>query len=247
MKTHITLFTIFFITLTVFVSCQKKGSSSPAPASSTTGSNIPASNPMFGDFSTSYLTVDYGQGTIYKDSITEAAFFETANPTFTVPYVYAGTVTVNGNVLNYNASDNRYSGNMASGSMSPITWAANGTGTITPFTFSYTPNYPSCNTTLLGMDTCVKANGISITLNNILNQNYHGVEVQVYQGSNSVSRTITGVSGTANFTATDLSTFNVNSAINISVLIFNYNEFDVGSVRYSFRNNFYYLKYSYLK
>lgn len=226
-------------------SCNKKKDNSPAP--SVTNTNNTTTNPLFGDFATSYLIVDYGQGMIYKDSITEAAFFETGNPTTTVPYVYGGNVSVNSNTLSYSSTNNRYSGSMSSGSMSPLVWAASGTGTIAAFNYSYTPNYPNVTHNITGMDTCIKANGINITLSNIITQNFYGAEVQVYQGSISASRTITGGSGVANFTASDLAAFNVNNTINISVLMMNFNEFDVGAVRYSFRNNYYYIKYSYLK
>lgn len=232
----------FIITLG---SCNKKKDNSPEPSVSNT--NNTTANPLFGDFSTSYLIVDYGQGMIYKDSITKATFFQTANPTGTVPYVYGGNVSVNSNTLSFSSTDNVYSGSMSSGAMSPLVWSASGTGTVAAFNYSYTPNYPNVTHNIAGMDTCIKANGINITLNNIINQNFHGAEVQVYQGSVSASRTITGTSGVANFTASDLMAFNVNNAINISVIIMNYNEVDVGTVRYSFRNNYYYIKYSYLK
>lgn len=243
MKTFL-FYTASFL-LIVICSCNKK-ETSPTVSSGT--NNIPTTNLIYGSFQTNYLTLDYGNGLIINDSSSQAQFLSvpTTN-TVNTNCVYGGIVKLNGVQLDFDTINKKYSSPFLTTITTPLTWQASGSGTITAFTHSYIPNYPYCNTSLGNLDTCYKANGFVVTTNNVINENYYGAEITVFQGVNTIRKTIFGSGGTAVISPLELMSFNANSPLYINVFVLNYNEFNVGAVRYSFSNTYVYYKFSYLK
>lgn len=248
MKTPQFKFSILLIVaLFVVVSCKKKETTAPSTPGTggvTTGGIVAGG--IYGNLQAGYVDVDYGAGVVTRDSSAIATFYESAMSSSVPTNIYAGTVTVNSLPMTYNSPQNYYYEPSHTANMHTLSWTATGSGTVSAFSYSYTPAYPKVATPISLPDTCYKASGISVSLNGISNSN-GGAMVYIMQGSTPVYKSLFTATGTVTFTSSDLSGFNVNSPIYIQVFLTNTIQPSVGNVTYQFTSTYTYMKYSYLK
>lgn len=237
---------LLFATLLI-VSCKKKNTpdpSTPGTGGVITGSTVP--NGVYGNLQTGYYDYEDNQGLITHDSISIASFYESPMSSTAPVNVYAGTVTVNGINMDYTPPQNYYIENTHTANMKTLVWSASGSGTVTPFSYTYTPVYPKITGPIVLQDTCHKLTGISISLSGVSSLS-GSASVFLYEGNSSVSKTFFGTSGTVNFTSADLSVFSPNNPLTIMVLLINTNQLAVGNIKYQFASTYTYTKFSYLK
>lgn len=231
----------------LIVSCKKKDTTEPSTPG-TGGVTTSGTNPngIYGNLQTGYYDYEDNLGVVTKDSLSIASFYQDVMSSVSPVEIYAGTVTINGMNLDYTPPQNYYIENTHSSNMTTLVWAASGSGTVTPFSYTYTPVYPKISGPIVLQDTCHKSSGISISLSGI-NSSSGGTSVYLYEGSHSASKTFFGTSGTVNFTSSDLSSFSPNNPLTIMILLANANPISVGSVKYQFTSTYTYTKFSYLK
>ncbi|MGZ8891193.1 MAG: hypothetical protein ACXW0J_07315 [Nitrososphaeraceae archaeon] len=244
-KTAIVLLLFCLASCFVLNSCKKKDDAIPANENAnTTGSTTSVG--VYGNLQSGYNLLDYGSGVTMLDSNVLANFYSSAANNTAPTSIYAGTVSVNSNGLKFNNSSNYYIDTTHTINIHQLNWSAIGTGTVSSFIYSYSPLYPKYSGTLLLQDTCVKSNGINISLTGITNAN-SGVIIRVYQGPNMVTKTINAPSGTVNFSSSDLAGLTVNAPLTISVYLLDMNIVSVGSINYTAACFYQYIKFSYLK
>ncbi|MCW3077483.1 MAG: hypothetical protein JWO32_2092 [Bacteroidetes bacterium] len=249
---------VLIVILLIIFSCKKKDAAtqtvnSSSSATTTGGSvSIPAGLSASNggdlcDFQSTYNYFDYN-GTVTKDSVAFASFYATAPSSVAPTTIYGGSVTLNGITLPFNATSNYYYSGSGSGIniTGNLTWSATGSGTVMAFSKSFIPNYPKYTGGSSLPDTCVKANGISITISGVTN-NQNSVNVYLYSGSTSVFKYIFGSNGTVNFTPSELVNFPVNQPFNINVGLANVFSATINGVKHGFTNNLNYQKMCYLK
>lgn len=227
-------------------SCKKKDSTAPATSGGggTTGGLI--TNGIYGNMQVGYMDTDYGSGSVVRDSSAVAFFYESPVSTSISPSIYAGTVTVNGSSLNYNSTNNYYSRPVDSSAIQTLTWIATGSGTVVPFSYSYTPLYPTITSPVNLPDTSYKASGVTVNLSGIGNSST-GARVYLMQGSNMLNKAIYNSGGSVTFSAGELSAFSTNTYLYIEIILDNISQQTVGGVKYQFTSNYTYLKHGYLK
>lgn len=252
---------LLLITVSFILSCKKK-EAEPATTNnnSTTGGVTTGSNPSTvtttlspsngGDFSglqTTYTYLDYN-GALVKDSSVFASFYATPPTSVAPTTIYAGTVTLNGTTIPFNSGTNSY----YNATSSPInisgalSWSVSGSGTVTPFGQSFVPSYPKYTGGNLLPDTCVKANGVTINISGVTN-NQNSVTVRLYSSSANAFKYIMGSNGSVNFSSADLNNFTVNQPVTIIVGCANIFSATHNGIKHGFINNISYQKTSYMK
>lgn len=230
---------IFFILFST-ISCKKKAASTPSstpPAPTTTPSTLP-----FSVMQTDYTYLDNGS-TLVMDSNVIAVFMQKPWGTINNVYISAGNVSLNDSDLNF-VLDNYMKVNPINISQT-LKWKATGSGTITPFTYTFVPSYPNYTGGSLLPDTCTLASGITLTVSGV--SNLTGVVwVSVSQSSSGYTKDIPG-NGTISFSASELSGFSINSNIQIEIRLQNTTSQNLGGVLHSFNNSLIYNKIAYLK
>lgn len=159
-------FVFALIVLSVFISfsCKKKNDTEPTPTATT--SPAPKSYPN--SLLMTYYNYYDNNGIITKDSLVAAMFFDVPLGTSpTINYVNAGKVSLNNSFLYQNSS--LYSNTVAINISDSIKWTASGSGTVSPFSYSYKASYPKYTGGNLLPDTCIKANGITLTISGVSN------------------------------------------------------------------------------
>lgn len=237
------LSSVFLFATLLIVSCKKKDTTEPSTSGNGGGTTTSG---IYGNMQAGYYDYDYGGGVTTKDSMVIASFYQSPMSSVSPTNIYAGTVTVNGANLDYSPPQNYYIENTHSVSMNSLVWNATGSGTVTPFSYTYTPVYPKISGAINISDTCYKSSGISVSLSGISNASGSTI-VYLYQGSNSLSKSIFTSAGTVNFTPTELSSFATNSSLSIMVFLTNVSQQTIGSVKYQFSGTYTYTKFSYLK
>jgi len=236
--------TVSLIGLLFLFSCKKKDTVPASTGAGTTGGTV--SNGIYGNLQAGYIDFDYGAGVVSRDSSAIASFYAEPMSASIPANIYAGTVTINGLPMTYNTPQNYYDESTHSANMQNLSWAATGSGTVTAFSYSYSPIYPKVTTPINVPDTCYKSSGISVSVNGITNSN-GGALVYVMQSGSPLYKSIFTSSGTVNFSPTDLASFSTNSPIFIQVLLTNTIQQAVGSVKYQFTSTYTFMKYGYLK
>ena len=224
----------------ILFSCKKKDDNSPTPQPT------PPNNQLLGDmgvFASSYNVVELVNGFSYTDSTQDATFFDT--PYAGKSYIYAGTVSVNGDTLLMSNSPYVYY-NINKVAMSPMIWAVSGSGTVAPMNFSYTPNYPQFQENNQLPDTVIKSNGITFTINSVTAVN-KPVIVTINQGTSPISRTLTSFPATVSVTPAEISGFVQELSFIIKLSCFNYSNVTLNGNQYAINANRMYQKYCYLK
>jgi len=223
----------------VAVSCKKK----EKEASSAPEINYNVTD-AYSMLQTTHHTSD-NLGVLWKDSSALAVFFDKPMKNSGSSYISAGTVKLNDSVLYYNSGV--YSSYQLINITAPVKWSVSGTGTITPFDFTITPSYPKYTGGNILPDTCIKANGMTITVSGVSNTN-QGVSLFLNSSSVNLSKYISGNgNGSVIFTTTDLATFNVNSNIYLQLMMSNYNTQSINGVVHSFVSTTSYQKIIWLK
>ena len=240
-----------------FTFCKKKDTTpNPTPINSTntttTGSNIYLPASSGGDMcnlETNYNYLDFN-GNVTKDSSVFASFYSALFTSTVAPTtINAGTVTLNNSVIPFQSSSNigyYFTSNLPINITANLTWSVSGSGTVTAFSQVFTPSYPKYTGGNLLPDTCVKANGITINVSGVSN-NQNGVSVYLYSGSVSAHKFIYSSGGSVTFTSSDIAAFPVNQPLTISVDFSNLYTAIVGGIKRGFSNNVIYQKISYLK
>ena len=247
------------ILIVCFTFCKKK-EATPAPAatastsSTTTGTTniytIPAglvasTGGNFCDLKTTYIFVNNG-GTIIKDSVVEARFYTEPLTAATPTLISGGTVTLNGTNVPFQTNFYTFIGSSPINLTSPLNWSVSGSGTVTAFSQSFTPSYPQYTGGNLLPDTCIKANGITMNVSGVSN-NQSGVIVQLYSGANYAFKYYLGTNGSVTFSAAELSSFTINNPLTIAVSLTNVYSATLGGIKRGFTNSLQYSKFSYLK
>jgi hypothetical protein len=162
--------------------------------------------------------------------------------------VFAGTVTLNGVNVPFQTSSSMYyiASSLPINIAGPLTWSVAGSGTIAAFNQAYTPSYPKYTDGNLLPDTCIKANGITITVSGVTN-NQTSVYVALYSGSFSVGKSLLASNGSVVFTSTELANFPVNQPLTISLSLSNSYTATHNGLKHGFDNGINYQKISYLK
>ena len=239
MKKLIYLLSVVLVIAVVF-SCKKK-KYEPAPETTTTPTS--SLSQIISSSQTTYNYYDNG-GVVTMDSVVMCVFFSGPNSSSAVN---AGTVTLNGTPLT-NSSNFYYDYNTFN--LTGVqNFSISGSGTLTAFSHSYTASYPKYTGGNLLPDTCYKASGITLSITGISNLSplMWSKGVRIYQGSNSVNKSLTPSANSVNFSSSELASFNVNNPITISVSLSNVHTFAQGSYNHMFGNTVEYRKYSYLK
>jgi hypothetical protein len=233
-------FNIFIVfTLLFSLSCKKK-KNEPEPTPVTSYNSWDA----YSMLQTMKHTSD-NLGVLWHDSSSLAVFYDRPIKSSNSNYVSAGIVKLNDSVLYYNSG--LYSGYHPINITAPVKWTVTGSGTITPFDYTITPSYPKYTGGNLLPDTCIKANGITVTVSGVSN-NTQGVSLFLNGSSGMTNKFISGSgNGSVTFTAADLASFNVNSSINLQLMMSNYNTQAVNGVVHSFVSTISYQKVIWLK
>jgi len=245
------LCSIIFIAI-AFTFCKKKEETpAPAPTTSTTGGTTTGSpDGSYSNLQTGYNVMNYNNVTTTDSSV--FASFYVSPPTTSAPvYTTAGNVNLNTVSLTPQFNSSYSTNNPCPINISGVlTWSVAGAGTITAFTYSYAPSYPKYSGFNLLPDTCIKANGINITINGVTNYNASGfstgLSVHLIQNT-LVSKFLFGSSGTLNFSAAELSGFTINNPITIMVSLNNLTSVTIGGFKRDFSCLYTYQKISYLK
>jgi hypothetical protein len=245
-------YTIVLFLVIMLLACKKKDSIPEATATTNSSVINPTglSQSTGGDYcnlQTSYTYVNIG-GVISKDSLVVASFY-TAPSGATLPTnIYAGTVTLNGVNLPFESVNSIYyiSTSLSANITAPITWSVSGSNTVTAFSQSFTPSYPKYTGGNSLPDTCVKANGITINVNGVSN-NQNSVVVYLNSSTGSVFKYILGSTGSVYFNPTDLAVFTTNQFITISLNFTNSYTATHNGIKRGFSNSLNYQKISYLK
>lgn len=247
MKKSLSLFCLILVL--TFTFCKKKETTpEPAPSSTTTTGGGPTSSCSL--FSTGYTIYDVNNVITIDSNSIYGMFYDQP---FSNTKIFGGNVSVNSISLTPDQGNFYYLYNAGQINItSAINWSVTGSGTVTAFTYSYVPSYPEYTGSNLLPDTCVKANGLSITISGVSNHVSvfnSGVSVNLYQSSSSsqINKSIQGDSGTITFSATELAGFNVNSSLTLMVGINNINSVSLGGLYRTFNSSFQYNKSVYLK
>ncbi len=240
---------IIILGITFFISCKKKDNTTPdntTNPATTTGAFTTGSGTM-GNLQSSYNVFDMGNGAITKDSSVIATFFDAPSGPTQPNNIYAGVVSVNNTILQFDANQKYYTDTTKNLNMNQLSWNIGGSGIVAAFSYSNNPIYPNyTSSNIASLDTCIKANGISINLNGITNTNVYTL-VSANQGSNYIQKYISSTSGSVVFSPSELVNFNTNSPINLNVFLIRTNPVLIGSVNYGITSTFAYIKFSYLK
>ncbi len=240
------------ILLFTFFACKKKGNE-PEPLTPTTpipGVGVPdglvkSTGGNYCSLQTNYIYYNTN-GVITKDSAVFAAFYSQP-PSSTLPTnVSGGTVTLNGTTITAVGDVYYISNNLPINITGSLAWNVSGSGTVTAFSQSFIPSYPKYSGGNLLPDTCIKANGITINISGVTN-NQSSVSVSLYSGTSSINKYILGSSGAVSFYPSELNAFTINSSISINVIMSNQYTAILGGIKRGFANTLQYTKYSYLK
>lgn len=241
MKKTIALLSVILI-FTFSYSCKKKKTEEPAPAS-TTNIFTPPAQP-YSILQTAYRYANYNN-VVSLDSTVLAAFFESPiGASSSINYVNAGNVSLNDS--NLYLFSGIYSNSVAINISNTVKWNVTGSGTVTPFTFSYTASYPKYSGGNFLPDTCYKSSGISLTISGVTNTS-NGVSVLINQSPNTISKYLSTPNGVVNIAAAELSAFTTNTPLYIELSFSNYKQQTFGGVLHQFNNDVTYHKVSYLK
>lgn len=236
-------------TLTV-ISC-KKEDKEPAPTPTPSGV-LGGPYQTYSYFRTGY-SVTESNGVVYVDSSSVFAMFYD-QPTYPNNKIPAGNVSINSLSLTPDQS-NFYQYQFFSGPMNisnTLHWNVTGAGTITAFTHSYTPSYPRYSGADLLPDTCVKANGLSVSITGVSNRSglIPGLSISVYQSSPTyvqINKSTQTSSGTVSFSASELAGFDTSESFYLLVSINNYTSVNVSNVFRAFSCDYQYTKEIYFK
>ncbi len=249
---HILTTTTLLLLLTFFACKKKEATPAPTNTSATGGtstgaapSGLVASNG--GDFcnlETTYQYINSG-GIVTKDSSILGSFYSVLNST---TKINAGVVTLNNATIPFNNSSLFYtlSPNTSVNIAGSLTWSVSGSGTVTPFSQSFIPNYPKYTDGNLLPDTCIKANGITVNVSGVSN-NQSGVFVSLSSGSNYIYKYYLGSNGSVTFSPAELNAFTTNNYLIIIVKLDNKYSATLGGIKRGFTNSLQYSKFSYLK
>lgn len=230
---------ILALSLLLSLACKKK-KNEPEPTPITSYNSWDA----YSSIQTTKHTSD-NLGVLWHDSSSLAVFYDRPIKYTNANYVSAGIVKLNDSVLYYNSGI--YSCYQDINITAPVKWTVTGSGTITPFDYTITPSYPKYTGGGLLPDTCIKANGITVTMSGVSN-NTQGVSLFLNGSSGMTNKFISGSgNGSVTFTAADLASFNVNSSINLQLMMSNYNTLAVNGVVHSFISTTSYQKVIWLK
>ena len=178
-----------------------------------------------------------------------AAFYASPATTSAPTNIYAGAVSANGTILQYQTPYNIYTDSTHLVNIHHMAFSATGAGTVTAFSYSYTPVYPELTSPIVLADTCVKSNGINISVPSVNNLNT-SIHITIYQGtSTNISKYINSASGgTVTFSASDLTGFVGDYPITIVVSLYNLqSNATVGSAVYGISSGLTYQRFCYLK
>jgi len=246
------IFSISVITILIFISCKKKDPT-PPPASSTTGTTTggttggltPSTGGDNSDMQTTYSFQNHA-GIITRDSFVVASFYAAPETSVVPTNVNAGTVTLNGVNIVDQGQYNYYITSSLPNIAGPLTWSVSGSGTLSAFSQSFQPSYPKYTGGNLLPDTCIKANGITINISGVTN-NQNSVIITLYSGSSNLTKYILGSNGSVTFTSAELANFSVNNLLIIMVDLANSYSATHNGIKQGFANTIQYSKYSYLK
>lgn len=242
---------VFGVVFTLIVISCKKEDKEPAPVptpSATLGSPFQT----YSYFRTGYSVTETNNVTYVDSSMVFAMFYD--QPTYPNNKIPAGNVSINTFSLTPDQS-NFYQYQFSSGPMNisnTLHWNVTGAGTITAFSHSYTPSYPKYSGADLLPDTCVKANGLSVTISGVSNRTgiITGVNVSLYQSSPTyvqINKNTQASSGTITFSALELAGFDTGEGLNLSVSINNYVSANVSNVYRAFSCDYQYTKEVFFK
>lgn len=249
-KTNIAIHIILLFT---FFACKKK-EATPTPVNTAPTSGVGMPNGLVkstgGDYcslSTTYKYTQIGLN-VNKDSIVQASF--NTGPAGNTPptYVNGGTVTINNIPLTYNNLPPLYfiSSGLTANITGPITWDVTGSGTVTAFNQSFIPSYPHYNGAAALPDTCIKANGITINITGVTN-NQNSVVVYLNLGTASLYKYILGSNGSVTFSASELASLPTSQTLTIDLFLTNAYSATHNGFKHGFTNGIQYTKYSFLK
>ena len=245
MKRSLTAFSL--IIAITFTFCKKKETTpEPTPSSTTTTTGGPTSSCSL--FNTGYNVYNTNNIITVDSSMIYGMFYDQPNSN---TKIFGGTVTVNS--LSLTPDQGNFYMLYSPGQVnitSALNWSVTGSGTVTAFSYSYVPSYPKYSGGNLLPDTCVKANGFSIVISGVSNHVSvfnSGVSVNLYQGSNQISKSIQTDSGTITFSAAELAAFNSNATVTLMIGISNINSVSLGGLYRTFNSSYQYNKSIYLK
>ncbi len=246
-------YSITLLLVLCFTFCKKKETTAvPVNTAPTPGVGVPnglvkSTGGDYCNLSTTYNYTHIGNN-VSKDSTVQASFFTA--PTSGIPStnVNAGTVTINGVPLAYNNSPLLYyiySG-LTANITGSITWDVTGSGTVTAFNQSFVPSYPHYTGGGALPDTCIKANGITINITGVTN-NQNSVVVYLNLGTANLYKYILGSNGSVTFSAAELASLSTNQVLTIDLFLTNAYTATHNGFKHGFTNGIRYTKYSYLK
>ncbi len=246
--------TLGILILLSFTFCKKKDSSPAAttpPSNNTTGStgSTTGNSSNYGaicNLQTTKSVTNYN-GILALDSFVIASFFATPITTVIPAYVPAGTVSLNGNVIPYSNSYYSITNNLNFSISNNLNWNVSGSGTLTAFSHSYTPSYPKYTGGNLLPDTCVKANGLSFTINGVSNYTGLNINVLIYTNGASLTKIVPSNGGVVTITSAELASFPTNNLFFILMNLGNYTTTNFGGLTQTYSNTLQYSKYCYLK
>lgn len=231
---------IISVVLAIGVSCKKKSNSEPVP----TGPSATIQN-AYSMIQTTKHTSDF-HGTLIKDSSAMAVFYDKPMQYTTGSnYVSAGVVKINDSILPYYAGI--YSSYHTPNITLPVRWSVSGSGTLTPFTQTITPDYPRYTGGNLLPDTCIKASGITVNVSGVSNTT-QGVSLFLNGSMVSLNKFISnGGNGTVVFSASEIAGMNVNANVTLQLMMSNYNVQSHNGVMHNFVSTTSYQKQIWLK
>ncbi len=251
------LFSFSLVIIFCFTFCKKKNettdlspvNSSTSTTPTTTISPSQTMTPSAGDdyclLTTTYEYLD--TGIISMGSIVIASFYTSPFPT-NGNLTYGGNLKLNNVNIPYNSTQKFYyysPNNLDIDIGAVLTWSTSGSGTITAFQQSFTPFYPKYTGGNLLPDTCIKSNGINLTINGITD-NQDSVEIVVHDGTHTINKIIAS-NGIVSISSTELASFFINKRFYIQISTSNVFTAIHNGIKYGFGNGIRYNKTCYLK
>ncbi len=240
---------IIILGITFFISCKKKDNTTPDNTTNqptTTGASTTGGGVM-GNLQSGYTMLDMGNGLYSYDSSVVATFYNAPLINTQPTNIYAGVVSVNNKILQFDNAQTYYNDTTKNISMNQLSWNVAGNGIVAAFSHTHTPIYPKfVSSNISSLDTCLKSNGFTVTVNGVTNASFNSI-VSIYQGGNSVYKLISGPNSSVVFTPSDLAAFTSNAPATIYVFLVHNNSLQIGSVSYQFAGTYSYFKFSYLK
>lgn len=245
---------ILILVATIFMLSCKKDNTTPAPVNNTPytppadGSTSNATS-FSGIFTTGSYTTDIPNNTVFSNESARVYFSNSPTPYMSsATAVSVNKVYLNADTLMYNAVGKQYSGYYPV-NLATETWSVNGANGIASFSISISATTPGFTFSNALPDSISRANGFTVTINNVTNA--EKASIMVFDGTNSMNGSVSKNLNTGNntivFSGTDLANLITTSTGYIAIVLSNDQVFYFSGKDYQFLREAQYNKHIKIK